>query len=115
MMPMPGIPTETVTIVSRKTVYDDLHEPVSEAVAERDVDAVVAPGATADLDASRPEGATVAYTVHLPRDMAGIRLKGCSVRVRGEELRVLGDPRPYAPAACPGRWCYPVELEAADG
>ena len=47
--------------------------------------------------------------------MAGIRLKGCSVRVRGEELRVVGDPRPYAPEACPGRWCYPVELEAADG
>ena len=89
-MPMAGIPTETVTVISRKTVYDD-------------------------LDASRPEGATVAYTVHLPRDMAGIRLKGCSVRVRGEELRVVGDPRPYAPEACPGRWCYPVELEAADG
>ncbi len=102
-MPMAGIPTETVTVISRKTVYDDLHEPVSEAVAERDVDAVVAPGAT------------VAYTVHLPREMAGIRLKGCSVRVRGEELRVVGNPRPYAPEACPGRWCYPVELEAADG
>lgn len=114
-MPMAGIPTETVAIVSRKTVYDDLHEPVSEAVDEREVDAVVAPGATSDLDASRPEGATVAYTVHLPRDMAGIRLKGCSLRVRGEELRVVGDPRPYAPEACPGRWCYPVELEAADG
>ena len=96
-MPMAGIPTETVTVISRKTVYDDLHEPVSEAVDEREVDAVVA------------------YTVHLPRDMAGIRLKGCSVRVRGEELRVVGDPRPYAPEACPGRWCYPVELEAADG
>ena len=96
-MPMAGIPTETVTVISRKTVYDDLHEPVSEAVDEREVDAVVA------------------HTVHLPRDMAGIRLKGCSVRVRGEELRVVGDPRPYAPEACPGRWCYPVELEAADG
>ena len=114
-MPMMGIPTETVAIVSRQPVYDDLHAPVSEAVDVREVEAVVAPGATADLDASRPEGATVAYTVHLPRDMAGIRLKGCSVRVRGEELRVVGDPRPYAPETCPGRWCYPVELEAADG
>lgn len=114
-MPMMGIPTETVAIVSRKTVYDDLHEPVSEAVDVREVEAVVAPGATADLDASRPEGATVAYTVHLPKAMAGIRLKGCSVRVRGEELRVMGDPRPYDPASCPGPYCYPVELEAADG
>lgn len=114
-MSMAGIPTEMVEVVSRKTVYDDLHEPVSEAIDVQEVEAVVAPGATADLDASRPEGATVAYTVHLPKAMAGVRFKGCSVRVRGEELRVVGDPRPYAPEACPGRWCYPVELEAADG
>ena len=67
-MPMAGIPTETVTVISRKTVYDDLHEPVSEAVAERDVDAVVAPGATADLDAC------LLYTSPSPRDISGSRM-----------------------------------------
>lgn len=85
-------------------------EPVSETVAG----VLVTPGATADLDPSRPEGVRVAYTVHFPKGY-GKSLRGCSVVIENREYRVIGDPKPYMDEGVPGPWDMPVEVEAVDG
>ena len=74
---------ETVTVMRTERVLDELGEPTYGEEAREEVEnVVVAPGATADLDASRPEGVTVAYTLCFPKTYAG-ELKGCAVEVRG--------------------------------
>lgn len=78
---------------------------------------LVAPGATSDMEAARPEGATVALTLHFPRTFSG-SLRGCRVELPAPyagTYRVIGDPRPYIDANCPTTWHMPVEVEAADG
>lgn len=99
-----------VTLVTRERVgTDPLGAPVwaeSETVVH---DCLVAPGATDSLDESRPEGATVAYTVHWPKTFSG-SLKGLSVLIDGERFDVLGDPRPYMAANCPTRWWIKSEV-----
>lgn len=82
-------------------------------------DVLVQPGPTRDLDASRPEGVTVAYTLHFPKSFEG-SLEGCTVLLpapwaRDGGYRVIGDPRPYMDANTPTRWNRPVEVEAAHG
>lgn len=80
-------------------------------------DVLVSPGATQDLEASRPEGATAAYTLHFPKTFTG-SLEGCIVTLPAPwagEYRVIGDPRPYIDANTPTRWHTPVEVEAAHG
>lgn len=90
-------------------------EPVQEVVA----DVLVQPGPTADMDASRPEGVTVAYTLHFPKAFEG-SLMGCRVLLpapwaREGGYRVIGDPMPYMAENCPTRWNRTVEVEVADG
>lgn len=90
-------------------------EPVREVVA----DVLVQPGPTALLDASRPEGATVAFTLHFPKAFEG-PLAGCTVELpapwaREGGYRVIGDPQPYMERNCPTRWNRTVEVEAAYG
>lgn len=106
---------ETVTVV-RPTVGRDALGEASYGEPERtDVEGVVvAPGPTADLDATRPEGVKVAYTLCFPK---GYRepLRGCWVEVRGERCRVVGDPRPYTAENVPGPWNYTAEAARADG
>lgn len=80
-------------------------------------DVLVAPGATSDLEASRPEGVSVAYTLHFPKSFTG-SLDGCIVTLPAPwagDYRVIGDPRPYIDANTPTRWHTPVEVEAAHG
>lgn len=109
------IQSETVTVIRTEKVLDELGEPMeAEAVAESVTGVVVAPGATADLDASRPEGVTVAYTLCFPKTYAG-ELKGCAVEVRGERFRVVGDPQRYTEANTPGSWNCTVEVTRTDG
>ena len=87
--------------------------PTEETVAN----VLVAPGATADLEASRPEGVTVAYTLHFPKTYTA-SLEGCSVVLPAPwtgTYRVIGDPRPYMDANTPTPWHLPVEVEAAHG
>ena len=112
---MPAIRGEDVT-VRRQTLtgYDDFHSPVYEWQAEDVSDAVIAPGATEDLDETRPEGVSVTYTVHFPKSYTA-SLRGCHVVVRGEEYAVVGDPQAYTDANVPGRWDRPVEVSAVDG
>lgn len=88
-----------------------------EAVHETVSGVVIAPGATADMEASRPEGVTVAYTLHFPKTYTAT-LEGCSVTLPapwGGTYRVIGDPRPYMDVNTPGKWDRPVEVEAAHG
>lgn len=78
---------------------------------------LVAPGATQGLEASRPEGVTVAYTLHFPKSFTD-SLEGCIVTLPAPwagDYRVIGDPRPYIDANTPTAWHMPIEVEAAHG
>lgn len=80
-------------------------------------DVLIAPGATSELEASRPEGVQVAYTLHFPKTYTGA-LEGCKVVLPSPwagEYRVIGNPTPYMDANTPTPWHMPVEVEAAHG
>ena len=93
---------EAVTVIRTGRVLDELGEPTYGEDARE------------DLDASRPEGVTVAYTLCFPKTYAG-ELKGCAVEVRGERFRVVGDPQRYTEANTPGTWNLTVEVTRTDG
>ena len=98
---------ETVTVILREVERDELGEPSSEKVTRE-------PGSTSDLDASRPEGVTVSFTLCFPKSYGG-ELRGCSVEVRGAEYSVVGDPQRYAPENTPGDWNLTAEVTRTDG
>lgn len=80
-------------------------------------DVLVVPGATLDMEASRPEGVTVAYTLHFPKTYTG-SLEGCDVVLPAPwsgRYRVIGDPREYMDENTPTRWHLQAEIEAAHG
>ena len=108
------IPTEQVTVVRPTVTRDDLGEPAFGEPVREAVRCVVCPGATADMDATRPEGVTVAYTLHFPKTYAG-DLRGCSIEVRGVSYDVAGDPQRTTDAATPGPFDMAVEVTRADG
>lgn len=108
------IPDEAVTVIRPTVERDDLGEPVGSSSSREPVRCVVCPGATSDMDATRPEGVTVSYTLHFPKTYAG-SLRGCSVEVRGTRYDVVGDPQRTTEAATPGLWNMAVEVARADG
>lgn len=108
------IPTEAVTVLRPSVERDDLGEITEGEPVREDVRCVVCPGATSDMDATRPEGVTVAYTLHFPKTYAG-SLRGCSVEVRGTRYDVVGDPQRTTEAATPGPFDMAVEVTRADG
>lgn len=108
------IPTEAVTVIRPTAGRDDLGEPVETGTSREAVRCVVCPGATSDMDATRPEGVTVAFTLHFPKTYSG-SLRGCSVEVRGEAYDVVGDPQRTTEAATPGPFNLAVEVTRADG
>jgi hypothetical protein len=74
-----------------------------------------APGTPADLADSRPEGASVTATAHMPRGWRGC-LRGALVSPDGRSwLRVLGEPQPYPEGAVMGPWDTYVLLGRTDG
>lgn len=78
---------------------------------------LVVPGATEDLAASRPEGVSVAYTLHFPKSFTD-DLEGCIVRLPAPysgDYAVIGKPTPYMLANTPTPWHMPVEVAAAHG
>lgn len=106
---------ETVIVIRREPARDELGEPSGGAGRREAVgNVVVAPGPTADMDASRPEGVTVAFTLCFPKAYEG-ELRGCSVEVRGGEYTVVGDPQRYSPENTPGDWNLTAEVARADG
>lgn len=108
------IPTEAVTVIRPTVERDDLGEPIEAEASREEVRCVVCPGATSDMDATRPEGVTVSYTLHFPKTYAG-SLRGCLVEVRGTRYDVVGDPQRTTEAATPGPWNMAVEVARADG
>lgn len=106
---------ETVAVIRPSVSRDGLGEPTyGEPEREEVAGVVVAPGATADLDATRPAGVTVAYTLCFPKSYAR-SLRGCRVEVRGTEHAVVGDPKPYTPENTPGTRNLTVEVTRTDG
>ena len=80
-------------------------------------DVLISPGATADLEASRPEGVTVAYSLHFPKTFTA-SLEGCKVELLAPYsgvYRVIGAPGQYMDENTPTRWHIPVEVEFAHG
>lgn len=118
--PLPDLgllPSTSVTVLRPNPTgaTDPFGAPVEGEPVEEAVDGVlVTPGATADLDPSRPDGVRVAYTVHFPKGY-GKTLRGCSVVIEGKPYRVIGDPKPYMDGGTPGPWDMAVEVEAVDG
>ena len=108
------IPDEEVAVIREAAALDDLGEPVGSEASREAVRCVVCPGSTSDMDATRPEGVTVSYTLHFPKTYAG-SLRGCSVEVRGTRYDVVGDPQRTSEAATPGPWNMAVEVARADG
>lgn len=78
---------------------------------------LVAPGGTQDLEAARPEGVHVDYTLHFPRGYEG-DLEGCDVVLPAPwsaTCHVVGRPQKYVDANTPTPWNLPVECEVAHG
>ena len=106
--------TEDVTVIRPIADRDELGEPTyGEPEREEVSGCLVQPGATSDLDASRPEGVTVALTIYM-RD-PGRPLRGCLVEARGRAYEVVGDPQPSTAANVPGGRNLAVEVSATDG
>lgn len=92
-----------------------LNSPVPGEPERETVDGVLPqPGATSDLDASRPEGTSTTVTFHWPRGY-GRSLRGCTILWGGRSWDVVGDPVPYVGANCPGPFDMSVEAVEADG
>lgn len=109
-----------VTVTVKAPVYGepDRFGDLTKTYTESQVgNVLVSPGSTSLLDASRPEGARVAYTLHFPKTFTG-SLEGCIVTLPSPwagDYRVIGDPRPYIDANTPTEWHTPAEVEAAHG
>lgn len=107
---------ETVGVVKRTPAGQN---PFGAPVLSEEVVAVsnvlVAPGAATDvIDSNRPAGAKVAFTCYFPKTFTD-DLRGCAVRVRGQQLEVIGDPQPYPDVLTPGAWNRVVEVGRVDG
>lgn len=111
--------TEVGVYVRDWTQTDRLGNHVIAYADVAEVDVLIAPGATTDLDSSRPEGVRAALTLHFPKSWTG-DLRGAKVVIGGTgrwdgTYRVIGDPMPYVPSITPTKFCMPVEVERFDG
>lgn len=108
----------TVTVNSPYQSGTDRFNNVVYGYTGADVDDVlVVPGSTQLLDASRPEGVSVAYTLHFPKTYTA-SLEGCTVTLPAPwsgDYHVIGNPTPYIDANTPTRWNRPCEIEEAHG
>ena len=108
----------TVTVATpSSTSTDRLGNPVITYTNSTVDNVLVVPGQTSDLDASRPAGVQVAYTLHFPKSFDG-SLEGCEVTLPAPwegTYRVIGAPGPYMDENTPTSWHMPVEVEYAHG
>lgn len=78
---------------------------------------LVSPGATENLEASRPDGIMVDFTLHFPKTFNGV-LEGCQVVLPepwAGTYEVIGAPYPYIDANTPTEWHIPAEVMRAHG
>lgn len=109
--------TEVTVIRPSATGYDRLNNPVVEFTEESVSNVLVSPGSTDDMAASRPEGVTVAYTLHFPKSYTN-DLEGCKVTLPSPwtgTYEVVGKPGRYMQENTPTPWNMPVEVAAAHG
>lgn len=108
----------TVTVYKPYPAGTDRFNNVVYGMTGADVsDVLIVPGATELLEASRPEGASVAYTLHFPKTFTD-SLEGCSVEHHAPysgTYKVIGNPQPYMTENTPTRWNRPAEIENANG
>ena len=113
-----GVSVNVYSPVGATGETDRFGEPIFVEPTKTVVDNVlVSPGATEDLEATRPDGVTVAYTLHFPKSFCS-PLRGCIVELPAPwagTYRVIGDPHPYIDANTPTKWHMPVEIEAVYG
>ena len=96
---------------------DRFGNPTKTETTETVTNVLVVPGATEDLEASRPEGVSVAYTLHFPKTF-NASLEDCVIELPAPwtgRYRVIGAPTPYIDANTPTPWHMPVEVEVAHG
>lgn len=105
-----------VEVLRRSTGAVDAHgnDVPGELASEPVANVLPQPGATSDLEASRPNGVTVSMTFHFPKTYTS-SLRGCMIRYGGRKFSVIGDPQPYVEASCPGEWNRAVECGVCDG
>ncbi len=110
---------ETVTVF-RPTIggYDRLGNPtITGYTSEVVPNVLIAPGATEDMEAGRPDGVVVALSLHFPKSYTA-SLEGCNVSISGRwagTYHVIGNPMPYQDNLTPGAWNRVVEVEHAHG
>ena len=78
---------------------------------------LISPGATTELEASRPEGVSVSFTLHFPKSFSG-NLEGCLIELPYPytgKYRVIGNPLPYQSENTPTLWHLPCEVTVANG
>lgn len=93
------------------------NETYSEETAESVQNVLIVPGATDNLEASRPQGVSISYTLHFPKTY-NKSLRGCKVvlpKPWDGTYKVVGDPKPYMDGNTPTKWHMPVEVEVAHG
>lgn len=105
----------TVTVLTpTSSTTDRFGEPVPGTPTEQIVDNVlIVPGSSRNLDATRPDGVTVAFTLHFPKTYSG-DLRGCSVVLDGEyagEYQVVGMAYSYQKENCPPGLPWYMEVE----
>lgn len=108
------IKTEPVIVQAKTVTYDELGEIEGVETTSEEVGCVVVPGSNSDLDATRPNGVTVSFTVHFPKSYEE-PLRGCSLVIRGGTYEVVGDPQAYTPENTPGLFNRAVEVTRTDG
>lgn len=111
----------TVTVLTpTASGTDRFGEPIPGTPTQTQVDNVlIVPGPSQNLDATRPDGVTIAFTLHFPKTYSG-NLRGCNVALYGEyagEYRVVGICYPYQKENCPPDvpWYMEAEVEACYG
>lgn len=73
-------------------------------------DVLIAPASTSNaIEDGVPDGVAVIYTLYIPKGIA-IEWRGAKVHVRGEEFRVIGDPKPWGLENIPGSYNLVVSV-----
>ena len=106
--------TEQVIVKNRTcTGTNAIGEAVWETIEQLVDGVLIAPGAGQDMTGTiRPDGTRVTYTLYFPKTFTG-DLRGATIRVRGMDLAVIGEPDRYLGA--PGRWNMVVQVGVVHG
>lgn len=100
---------------------DDFGEPIKSELEPEQVHVIVDPSSSGEsatgheVDSDgRNQSADIVFTLHFPKTYTE-SLKDAKVIVRGIECRVIGDPQPYTPANCPGKYNRPAKVRVIHG